>query len=210
MKTTIVIVLLLSGCTFFSETQQPDQLPELVYHTPLPPTPSEWLGAAPRLEVLFRVAKNGTVREVKFLTPTGSKSWESHALEEMKHWQFSPTRADKDTIPVWIHVPLRIRQTEPKTLFVEELVCNDRVFADSAYILLLAGRDIESIVKELSSPPSVVNHRAAGEIDLRRYSKQIQEELSKLRGNEFTKPIQMGDSFIIFRRLIKPSKAEAE
>ncbi len=201
MKIVIAVIVMCAGCAIISETQNPDTMPQLVYRTTLPLIPVQWAGSQPKLEVLFHVSKAGEVLSVRFVDFRGYEDWESQALEEMKQWRFSPARLGKDSVPVWIRVPINIRFTDVKVFYLAQLVCIDRACADSAYRLLLAGRKFESIVGELPSSGIGTYEKNIGETDLRIYSEVVQQELMKLKVNEFTKPIRFGDSFVIFKRL---------
>ena len=201
MKIVAAVVVVFAGCAIFSGAQNPDTMPQLIYRTALPLVPMQWANSQPKLEVLFHVSKAGEVLNVRFVDFRGYDDWESQALEQMKQWRFSPARLGTDSIPVWIRVPINIRYTDVKVFYLAQLVCIDQACADSAYKLLLAGHQFESIVSELPSSGKGTYERTIGETDIRVYSSDVQRELVKLKENGFTKPIQIGDSFVIFKRL---------
>lgn len=201
MKNLIAVVVMFAGCTFFSETQRPDVLPELVYRTALPIVPADWSESRPKIEVLFHLSRFGEVTDAHFVSSTGNDAWETEALEEMRQWRFSPARLGQDSVPVWIRVPISVRFIDMKVLNLAQLVCGDRSCADSAYRLLQAGHQFESIVHELASTSPGTYEKNIGRTDIRIYSKQIQDELAKLKENGFTRPLRIGGSFVIFKRL---------
>jgi hypothetical protein len=201
MKIIAVVTVLFAGCTFISETQNPDVMPQLVYRTALPLVPPDWADSRPKLEVLFHVSKTGEVMDTRFVYPTGYDSWELTALGEMKQWRFTPARLGQDSVPVWIRVPITVRFTDPKILRLAQLVCVDQVCADSAYRLLEAGFQFESIVQELPAAGYGTYEKNVGETDIRVYSEEVQKELRKLKENGYTRPIRFGESFAIFKRL---------
>jgi TonB family protein len=208
MKRFMAFILLFGGCEFLSETQEPNTMPQLVYHAPLPTLPARWSQAQQKLEVLFHIGKSGEVMEARFLSPTSDSTWESQALEVIRQWQFSPAKVGDSSVAMWIRVPLRIIYTDVKVLVLAEVVCKDRASADSAYRLLTAGANFDTVVQMLSTAPSRTRHGILGDTDIRAYSERIQDELIKLRDEEFTRPIQMGDSFVIFKRVGKKRSPE--
>jgi TonB family protein len=203
MKILLVVILTFAGCAFFSETQKPDTLPELVFRTALPAVPADWAGSRPKIEVLFHVSRTGTITDASFVDSPGAPAWESRALEEMKQWRFSPARVGEDSVPVWVRVPIIVRFNAKYVLNLAQLVCADQASADSAYQLLLAGHPFETIVRELPSAGSGTYEKNIGKTDISVYAKEIQDELTKLKENGFTRPLQIGNSFVIFKRLPK-------
>jgi TonB family protein len=201
MKITVVVAAMFAGCAFFSETQSPDTLPQLVYRTALPAVPANWADFQPKLEVLFHLSRTGEITDARFVNPTGYDVWERKALEEMKQWRFSPARLGQDFVPVWVRVPITVRFTDTNKMLLVQLVCVDRACADSAYELLESGHQFESIVKELPDAGARTYEKNIGETDIRVYPAHVQKELVKLKENGFTKPIPVGDSFVIFKRL---------
>ena len=69
VKFLIAIVVVFTGCTFVSETQNPDTLPQLVYRTALPRVPTNWSNAPPKMEVLLQVSRTGEVCTREFYRP---------------------------------------------------------------------------------------------------------------------------------------------
>ncbi|HEY6952720.1 MAG TPA: energy transducer TonB [Bacteroidota bacterium] len=202
MRTLVIVAMLVAGCSLLPEAQQPDELPRLVTRTPLPVVPPEWSRGQPRLEALFHVSRTGEVMQVRFLTSTGYDAWESDALNEMKQWRFSPARFGADSVAVWIRVPMSLRFLEPRTLLLAQFVCSDQNSADSAYQMLLAGLDADVIVRELSAGQATVRVNE-GETDIRLFSETVQKELGRLKENQFTRPMKLGNSFVVFKRLSK-------
>ena len=123
------------------------------------------------------------------------------ALEEIKHWRFSPARLGQDSVQVWVRLPITVRFTDPMIMHLQQLVCVDRACADSAQLLLEAGHEFESLVSELHAVGCMAYEKNIGEMDIRVYPKEVQKELLNLKVNGFTLPIRIGDSFVIFKRL---------
>ena len=201
MKILIAIVLILSGCGTFSDMQKPDTVPVLVYQTALPAVPSEWARSRPKIDVLFHVSRTGAVTEARFENPTGYDEWESEALRDMKEWRFSPARFGQDSIPVWVRVPIDVRFTDVKVLDLAQLVCVDMASADSAYALLVAGQPFDSVAQELPKNGRGIYAKNAEETDTSVYPENVQRELAKLAVSAFTKPMRIGNLYIIFKRL---------
>lgn len=201
MRVFLVVLLTFAGCAFFSETQKPDTLPVLVFRTPLPAVPADWAGSRPKIQVLFHVSRTGTVTDARFVDAPGVPKWESGALAEMMHWRFSPARVGEDSVPVWVRVPMIVQFNARHVINLAQLVCPDQASADSAYRLLVAGRAFETIVQELPTVGSGTYEKYIGRTDISVYSATIRDELAKLRENNFTKPLRIGNSFVIFKRL---------
>jgi len=61
--------------------------------------------------------------------------------------------------------------------------------------------DFDSLVRTISIAPPSEHQGKLGEIDIRTFPLHTQKELEKLNVGEFTTPLQLGNSFIIFKRL---------
>ncbi len=201
MKIFVVVASIFAGCAFFSETQNPDILPQVIYRTPLPMVPSDWSDSQPKMEVIIHVSRTGEVITAKFADPSGYDTWETKALEEMKQWRFSPARLGQESVSVWVRLPMTIRFMDQKVMFLAELVCIDRSCADSAYQLLESGYPFEAVVERLPGAANGTYEKTIGETDIRVYSRELQKELGQLKESTYTKPIRIGDSFVIFKRL---------
>ena len=84
---------------------------------------------------------------------------------------------------------------------LREIVCENSLVADSVYALLLAGEDFGKLVSGFSISKSKSDNGNLGEIDIHRYTEAVQKALLQLKENGFTKPLAMGDQFVIFKRI---------
>jgi len=201
MRTSVAVVLMFAGCTFFSETQNPDTLPELVFRTSLPEVPSDWAYSQPKMEVLFEISRTGEVLGARFVNATGYELWEAKALEEMKRWRFSPAHLGQDSVSVWVRLPIAVRFTDQKVIFLAQLICTDRACADSAHQLLILGHPFENIVEKLPGSGLGTYEKYIGETDISAYPRELQNEIKQLKESGYTRPIRIGDSYVIFKRL---------
>jgi len=197
----VILAVFLVGCANLAEMERSDGFPELVYQTPLPAMPKTISDSEMKLSVLFRIAKDGTVLETRLLSPTGDKGWDAQAAAEMLQWRFSASHLADTMFPLWIRLPLRVHWMEPTVYRLAEIACREKALADSAFALLSAGRDFKSVVAALSEASSRSKDGLIGDIDIRVYPSRIRAHLKRLGENEFTEPLQFGDSFVIFKRL---------
>ena len=102
---------------------------------------------------------------------------------------------------MWIHVPIRIQYSDPKLVVLEGLTSANRTLIDSAYALLSAGYDVETVLTKLSATTQELKYETFGQVDVRRYAKDIQQQLLRLGPSEYTKPLRLGEQYVIFRRM---------
>jgi TonB family protein len=208
LQSIIIIALLFAGCSTSAEIQTTADLPELMFQTPLPPLPDQFFMPGDKLDALFHIESDGTVAEVHLVTPTGTKAWDTLASGEMKKWRFIPARVGGKRVQMWIRLPLRLRWMETALVDLSELICSDRSKADSAYALMINGRDFEDLVNQFSIADSKKAHGRIGEVDIRSYPERIRNRLLKLDENEFTEPISVGDTFVIYKRASRSRKSD--
>jgi parvulin-like peptidyl-prolyl isomerase len=85
---------------------------------------------------------------------------------------------------------------------LREIVCANSLIADSVYALLLGGEDFGKLVSKFSISKSRALNGDLGEVDIHRYTEEVQKALLHLRENEFTKPLAMGEQYAIFQRIV--------
>jgi TonB family protein len=201
----VAVVLLLGGCASLQTAEAPDTLPKLVYQAPLPPWPTTVPNRQVSVDVKFLVAADGTVRRAELMTPSRFASWDREAVQQLLKWRFSPAMADGKPIPLWIRQTVNIRFAEPLIMGLAEIVCPDRVVADSVYQMLSSGTAFEVLAKSFSTAPSRDLGGSLGSINIRTLPTEIQDELTKLREGEFTHPLELGNGFVIYKRLRRAS-----
>ena len=93
---------------------------------------------------------------------------------------------------------------------LSEIAYADRKGADSIYALLMMGENFDSLARTVSIAASREQNGKLGDVDIRTYPFHIQEELAKLNVGDITVPLQLGQSFIIFKRLAAETELKAE
>jgi TonB family protein len=200
----IAALLLVGGCSSLPQAEAPDTLPKLVYQTPLPPWPTVLPNRQISVDVKFLVAADGSVHRAELLTRTGFKTWDKEAVDELLKWRFSPATVDGKPISLWIRQTVYMRFEEPLKMTLSEIVCPNRVLADSVYQMLSAGTAFDTLAKDFSTAASRASGGSLGSLNIRTFPINIQDELTKLREGEFTRPLSLGNDFVIYKRL-KPA-----
>jgi parvulin-like peptidyl-prolyl isomerase len=65
----------------------------------------------------------------------------------------------------------------------------------------LAGNDFSELVAKHSISESKNNNGNIGSVDIRYYSENIRQELISLTDEDFTKPLEFGNQFIILKKV---------
>ncbi|HTR82294.1 MAG TPA: TonB family protein [Bacteroidota bacterium] len=154
-----------------------------------------------QFDLRLKVNEDGSVARADILDPSGDAVWDSLALSQIAKWKFAPALDDGKPIPMWITMRANVKFEQPILMDLAEIVCRNASIADSVYSLLNAGASFESLVSTFSISHSKDRGGNLGEIDLCRYSDDIRKTLKKLGTNEFSEPIALGDTYVIFRRL---------
>ena len=210
MKTIVIMLLCLCGC---ATTQVPDSsgtLPVLIYQVPLPSYYRTTFSAEFKIDLKFHIASDSSVQEVIFLSSNIDPRWEACAIEEIRKWRFLPAMQNGRAVPVWIRQTIIIRPEKPLTMPLSEITCADRRGADLVYTLLLRGENFDSLARTVSIAASREQKGKLVNIDIRTYPFPIQKELAKLNVGEITIPLQLGRSFIIFKRLAAETELKEE
>lgn len=197
--TALTVLLLLSGCIGIHETGLMVPRQELIKVSPLPPlvTPTSTRGV--KLGVLFRVLHDGRVAEVHILKSGAEPQWDSTAIELMKQWRFSAIAYDTMADGHWIHYLFDVQVQEPIVMTLGELVSSQLQVADSLYALL-NGMAFDVISKQMTVGSSGEQGRFLGAVDIGTYPERVRNELRRVHVNGFTRPIRLGDSYVIYIR----------
>lgn len=201
----IATLLLFGGCASLQSPEAPDTLPKLMYQTPLPPWPVSVSNRQISIDVKFLVAADGSVHHAELLTPSRFASWDKEAVNQLLKWRFSPAMADGKPIQLWIRQTVYLRFEEPLMMSLAEIVCPNRVVADSVYQMLSSGTAFETLAKDFSTAASRRSGGSLGSVNIRTLPTEIQDELTKLREGEFTRPLVLGNGFVIYKRLSRAS-----
>jgi TonB family protein len=194
MKNTVLLlpalVLMLAGCSATQQAETPSPTLELVSMTPLPPLKSIPLLGGVKMNLLLHVRQDGTVEYAKLLDPTGDEEWDSLAIQSIRQWHFAPPHREGTPSDVWVRQLVVVQIQKPIIMTLAELAVPTRQEADSLYALLEKGAPPESIFKQ--SPKTV---------DIAIYPARVRDALKKLRENELTQPVRVGDTYRIYKRL---------
>lgn len=197
---TLAVILLISGCTGIHETGIPTSRQELVKVSPLPPLVSLASARGVKLGVLFRVLHDGTVAEVHILKSGADPDWNSAAVALMKQWRFSRIVDDTATEGHWIHYLFDVRVREPIVMTLGEIMCSRRQVADSLYMVLNTSGAFDVLSMQMVIGSYGDSGRFLGAVDIGTYPERVRNELRTLREHDFTRPIRLGDSYVIYFR----------
>jgi TonB family protein len=190
--------MMLAGC---GVTQQiPFEQPELISMSALPPAPAHSYVNQLKLNVLFRVLKDGTVTDVRILGTSGESKWDAAAIDSMKQWRFATAFDDTSTAGRWIRYTLVVGIQEPMVMNLGELVLSTQAEADSLYHLLETGIAFDTLARHVRKGSADEAGRYLGMIDIARYPGHVRDELRTLAESNFTHPIRVGHNYVIYKR----------
>lgn len=198
----ISVCVLSYGCASTKPEEMPDKLPRLVEQEPFPPMSEGLSKTRHDFDLRLQIGEDGTVLRAELMSPSGDAEWDSLALKRIEKWKFSPAMQAGKPLRIWISIRACVRCAEPLKMGLREIVCANSLLADSVYALLLAGEDFGKLVSKFSISKSKVYKGDLGEVDIHRYSEEVQKTLLHLGENEFTKPLAMGEQFAIFQRIV--------
>jgi TonB family protein len=203
IRMAVVSAILLAGCAALQQGEIVTEAPELVRMAPLPATNSPLPLGGFRLYVLLHVLADGTVGEARLLDSSGITEWDSLAIQSIKEWRFTPARRNGLPVDLWIRQPVIVQPQEPTIWVLGELVLTAREKADSLYALLQNGGDFDSLAKQWSEAPSRDRGGYLGRVDIGIYPLHVRDELRRLHEDESSRPIRVGDKYIIFKKFRK-------
>lgn len=192
-----VVLLLLTGCAVTHEAESPTPQPEVINITPLPPLNPEWSVGGMKLNLLIHVRQDGTVDQARMLGSSGDKVWDSLAVQAIKQWRYDVPRRNGTPTDVWMRQLVVIQIQEPVMMTVGKLIRTSRHEADSLYALVEKGNGADSLFKETVET-----------CDILKLAPSIRSELLKLRVNDVTRPIRVGETYVIYKRFPRGSSAD--
>jgi len=201
MVFVLIAAFLLCGCATVEQAYVPDTLPQLIKQEPLPPWPFRTIANEVTLDIKIRIASDGSVKDVSFLTPSLNEEWNTLALQTMRGWKFSPAFVNGRAIPLWIRQTIHLRFEEASYLRLAEIVCPDERTADSVYALLDAGAPFDSLAMVFSISSSRTEGGFLGDVDLRTLPLFVRHELQRVHTEHITSPILLGRNYVIYKRL---------
>ncbi len=202
MRRIITIsMLVLAGCSASMQPEVPGELPELVSMASLPPFRTATFHQRLRLNFTIHVKTDGSVDNVRLMGTSGDPSWDSLAVQSVHRWRFTAARYQGQPTAVWIRQEVTVIFQQPTRLPLAEIVLNTSGVADSLYALLMRGAPFDSLARECSVSESRNRGGALGMVDLSLYPQRVREELSKLGEGDITRPVRIGDTYVIFKML---------
>jgi len=204
MRISLFLVLLLAGCSALQQSETPLQPPELVKSAPLPPIAAVVSGGGMRFDVMILVRKDGTVGKVRLLETSSDPEWDSLALHSIMKWQFVPGRQDGAPVDLWVRQPLLVQLREPVIRTLAALASSTQQEADSLYLLIEHGMNFDTLLRQ-AVQVSGERNGPPGPVDISVYAPHLRDQLLRLREGDVSRPIRIGNRFIIYKRLKKES-----
>ncbi len=199
----ITIAFCFLFCFGCSSSQRTSDItpPELLYQHPLPAFPQKYSGIRLRIPLEIRITAEGTVSNVRIVDGSGNEEWDSSAAHSIMSWKYKPASIAGTPVAIWIHQTAVIRFSEPHSIHLAEILCGSRDEADSAAAQLERGRAFSEVAQSYSQSSSRLTSGEIGSVNILTYPEKIKKVLAELRTGEWTKPLEYGDQFIIFKRL---------
>lgn len=199
----LIAMLLLAGCGSSHDATLEESV-EVVDMTPLPEISSSKYAEDEKMEVLFRINRDGSVDDLRIVNPTAKPAWNEAATDSLKKWRFAPLPSDAPSEKYVIRRLIEFDFFEgPTELMIGEIRTGDKEEADSLYGLLKNGMnflDLQDKFREEGREEFVHEPRI---IDILRYPEHVRSELNSLSPNRFTEPLRLGDQYVIFKRYYK-------
>lgn len=196
----IIVMLLISGCTTLPERVEIRKAPEVISMTSLPPMTELSTLVKPEIVVIFLIQNDGSVDDVKLLESSGDPEWDSAAADSLKKWRFTAPSDDVDINGRWIRYRIRIEVEDPAYLNIGEIITSSKEEADSLYQLIRAGTDFIALVRELREETKIEAVIDPRLVNIARYPEHVRKQLRNLRINHYTRPVKVGDNYIIYKR----------
>ena len=197
----LAVLLLLSGCTAPPAEIRVDRYPLLIESSPLPPPPGWYQRNELLLEVRLYVAADGSVRELSWIESSNDREWNAKAEQAILTWKYLPAMEGGKPVGLWVRNTLRVMFEEPVVFPLAEIVCPTKEVADSVYVQLRAGADFEALAKAVSIGAERSAGGYRGMTNIGTFPVSVRDVLRGLREGEITKPLPLGDWFVIYRRV---------
>ncbi|MCI0707177.1 MAG: energy transducer TonB [Ignavibacteriae bacterium] len=185
----LMLFLLLTGCSMQSQMGVPPEQPELISMVSLPTLTSTTYAEGLKFDVLMHVLRDGSVEYVRMIGSSGDPEWDAQALESIKQWRFAAPRRDGEPIDVWFRQLIIVQVQEPVFMNIGQLVSSSLQEADSLYALIQEGNDLDELFKKTSTPVNILQ-----------FPKRVREEIRKLYEGKTSRPIRVGETYVIYKR----------
>lgn len=208
MKQMIFILLVLfAGCSTIPQSDLATDQPELISSVPLPSYPASIPPQGLRMNVLMHIMKDGTVANVRILGSSGDIEWDSLAAQSMKQWRYSSPRQSGNLVNLWMRQLVVVQIQQPIMRVLGALVSSSKREADSLYALLEGGTKFETLAHHEGSLSPAANGKYLGSVDISSYPRPVRDELRKLREDEVSRPVRIGEKYIIYKRFKQDSSS---
>ncbi|TVQ66334.1 MAG: TonB family protein [Balneolaceae bacterium] len=192
LLTALVSSHALVGCTAQRETASP------VKTTELPVYEGEEEKDQLEFSVLFLLSEDGSVEDLQLISSSGDARWDSAAVDSLKNWRFPPPSDPEEKL---VRRTVRVEIVPSEILNLGELVFQDKNDADLMYSRLRAGASFERMVRETRKGNTIaIEGRFRAEVETAEYPIEISKLLIQLEEGRFSRPVQVNDKFIIFKR----------
>jgi TonB family protein len=201
-KTIILFYLLLaSGCSIFQPEESVITQPKLLHQSALPSINQSLYKDKFEFNCTLLINENGEVEKAKLLNGSGDAVWDSLAAQSLLTWKFSPATINGNATKVMVHKKFIVVFEQPYEISLAEIQFDNSALADSAYNALLIGADFTDMVMKYSISSSRSKYGYLGKVNIKLYSKEIRDILSRLADGEFTEPLNYGENYVIFKRV---------
>ena len=195
-----ILLLFILGCTPLPELVESPAVPAVISMSSLPPLTETSQGAIPEFSAIFLIRKDGTVDEVKLLSTSGDPNWDRAAIDSLKNWRFTSPPDDIAVNGRWIRYRIRIEIEDPLYLNLGEIVAFSKEEADSLYQILKKGEDFLTIADQIREGTTTEIGMHLGTVNIAQYPEHVRNTLRNLRVNRFTRPIKVGDTYVIYKK----------
>lgn len=202
MKKLIVCFCLVFvlGCTSNQISQKYSSLPILLEHTELPQIPRRIMGPEFRLVIKMLVDEKGRVAKAVLLNGSSDSSWDSIACCSIKNWKYEPAKIDNQPVKIWLIQKVRLQYEDPYYITLSQIICDSYDTALVVLNKLQQGNDFGELAKKYSCDSTRLSDGFLGRKDVLVYPQNINRILKRLSVDEYTKPIEYGNRFVIFKR----------
>lgn len=200
IRTLAVLTILLAGCSAIQLTESSIQVPELVKSYPLPAIVSDLPGVRLKFTVMILVLKDGTVGRVSMTESVNDPAWDSLAVHSIMKWQFNPARQEGKPVDLWLRQPLVVQFRDPIVRNLAGLISGTEREADSLYALLEHGLNFDTLLMH-AVQVSGERSTSIGTVDISAYARNLREELLRLKEGDVSRPLKIGNRFVIYKRL---------
>jgi TonB family protein len=193
-------VLFILGCAPFKPTID-HSTPQLLLQHPLPPLPSSFDKPVFDLNIAIFVLEDGSANRVLLRQGSGNPQWDTAAVETVKQWRFAPAYREQSPMRTWYYVHSRVRYATPIYMMLAEVDCMTIDQANSVYEQLTLGKQLADLETPCRIDTVREKYTHMNGVNIYQYPQHIRDVLVKLDINEYSRPVEFGNKYVIFQRL---------